>query len=336
MSETITFDDLRKLVREQSGNDNPSIFVCNTVGKEYKIFLDTEYYKDINNNGTYVDIRSALQSKTITKQTYNNYMSDMLADPDAGIVLSIKGIVKPNANATATSISGDIGYTHALTEYMIEKINYAFGQNNPMNLPDTLKVDENNPTAMSIYCVDFESKKAIEALIADYNALVLADENKGEDYEITYSDYIGIMMSSVSTIIESITYVLIAFVSVSLIVSSIMIGIITYISVLERTKEIGVLRSIGASKKDIKNVFTAESLIIGFASGALGILVTLLLTIPINIIIDNLAGIKGIASLPLVGAIILVIISMTLTIIAGLIPSRMASKKDPVEALRSE
>ena len=143
-------------------------------------------------------------------------------------------------------------------------------------------------------------------------------------------------MSSVTTIINAITYVLIAFVSISLIVSSIMIGIITYISVLERIKEIGILRSIGASKRDVKRVFTAESLIIGFASGMFGIIVTLLLCIPINILIKSLAGIANVAVLNPIPATILVLISMTLTFIAGLIPARIASKKDPVEALRTE
>ena len=143
-------------------------------------------------------------------------------------------------------------------------------------------------------------------------------------------------MSSVSTIIDAITYVLIAFVSVSLIVSSIMIGIITYISVIERTKEIGVLRSVGASKRDVKRVFTAESFIIGLASGLFGILVSVLLIIPINLLLKHFTGIAGLASLPVVGAIILVLISITLTFIAGLIPANFAAKKDPVAALRSE
>ena len=143
-------------------------------------------------------------------------------------------------------------------------------------------------------------------------------------------------MSSVSTIIDTISYILIAFVAISLIVSSIMIGIITYISVLERTKEIGILRAIGASKKDVSRVFNAETFIEGLVAGTMGILITVLLNIPINMVIKHVVGISGIASLPIVGAIILVIISMTLTVIAGLVPSRMASKKDPVEALRTE
>ena len=144
------------------------------------------------------------------------------------------------------------------------------------------------------------------------------------------------MMSSISTIINVITYVLIAFVAISLVVSSIMIGIITYISVLERTKEIGILRSIGASKKDISRVFNAETMIVGLVSGLLGVGVTVLLTIPINAVIYYFSEIPNVAKLPVVGGTILVIISVTLTLIAGLIPSRVAAKKDPVEALRTE
>ena len=143
-------------------------------------------------------------------------------------------------------------------------------------------------------------------------------------------------MSSVSTIVNTISYVLIAFVSISLVVSSIMIGIITYISVLERTKEIGILRSIGASKRDVSNVFNAETMIVGLVSGSLGILITLLLDIPINMVIKHLTGISGVASLPWQGAVILIAISVILTLVAGLIPAKVASKKDPVIALRSE
>ena len=153
---------------------------------------------------------------------------------------------------------------------------------------------------------------------------------------INYRDYGGIMMSSVSTIITAISAVLIAFVAISLVVSSIMIGIITYISVLERTKEIGILRSIGASKKDVSRVFNAETLIEGFVSGALGIVITLILCIPANRIIENVTTIAGVAKLPVAGAVILVIISMVLTLIAGFVPAKMAAKKDPVVALRTE
>ena len=161
-------------------------------------------------------------------------------------------------------------------------------------------------------------------------------DSGNEEDVINYSDLVGMLMSSVTGIIDMISYVLIAFVSISLVVSSIMIGIITYISVLERTKEIGILRAIGASKKDVSRVFNAETLIVGLCAGVLGILVTVLLNIPINIIIENLAGVSNLSALPIVGALILILISVGLTMIAGLIPSRMASKKDPVEALRSE
>ncbi len=188
-----------------------------------------------------------------------------------------------------------------------------------------------SPATINFYPKDFESKDTIESFIKTYN------ESVDEDKQIQYTDMIGILMSSISTIINVISYVLIAFVSISLVVSSIMIGIITYISVLERTKEIGILRAIGASKKDISRVFNAETLIVGFAAGLIGILVTLLLILPVNAIIRALSGIVNIgASLPVLAAVILVGISMFLTFIAGLIPSRIASKKDPVEALRSE
>ena len=195
-------------------------------------------------------------------------------------------------------------------------------------------VDLANPSKINIYPKDFDSKEQIEDIISDYNQKMI-DEGK-EEYKITYTDYIGLILSSVTSIINIITYVLIAFVSISLIVSSIMIAIITYISVLERTKEIGILRSIGASKKDVSRIFNAETLIIGLTSGLFGVGITYLLTFPINAVIKNITGASNIAKLPLNGAIILVIISILLSVIAGLIPARSASKKDPVEALRTE
>lgn len=190
--------------------------------------------------------------------------------------------------------------------------------------------DPDNPSAINIYPKDFESKDKILEKIAVYNAAT------DEAHQIRYTDYIAIMMSSVTTIINAITYILIAFVAVSLVVSSIMIGIITYISVLERTKEIGVLRALGASKHDVSRVFNAETFIIGLAAGLLGIGVTLLLNLPINLIIHHFTGISGLSSLPVAGATILILISVILTLIAGLIPSRLAAKKDPVVALRTE
>ena len=187
-----------------------------------------------------------------------------------------------------------------------------------------------NPDSISIYPKDFDSKEKITDIIKDYN------KGKKEKDKIDYTDIVGVMMSSVTTIVNVISSVLIAFVAISLIVSSIMIAIITYISVLERTKEIGILRALGASKKDISHVFNAETLIEGLSAGVLGIIVTLLLNIPINIIIKNLVDISNISVLPVKGAIILIIISALLTVIAGIIPSRMAAKKDPVESLRVE
>lgn len=186
------------------------------------------------------------------------------------------------------------------------------------------------PSVINIYPKDFEAKEKISDLITEYNKGVKDTE------KITYTDYIGLMLSSVTTIINAISYILIAFISISLIVSSIMIGIITYISVLERTKEIGVLRAMGASKKDVSRVFNAETLIVGFAAGAIGILITLLLLIPINAVIAAVTDISGLAVLPFAGGSALVIISMLLTLISGLFPSRVAAKKDPVTALRSE
>ena len=192
-------------------------------------------------------------------------------------------------------------------------------------------VDMDTPSSISIYASTFENKDKIAELITAYNNSV------PETDKISYTDYVKLLMSSITTIINAISYVLIAFVAISLVVSSIMIGIITYISVLERTKEIGILRSIGASKRDISRVFNAETTIVGFISGALGIGITLLLTIPINLILHSLTGIGTLsASLPLAGALILVAISIALTLIAGLIPSRIAAKKDPVIALRTE
>ncbi len=190
--------------------------------------------------------------------------------------------------------------------------------------------DINKPSIINIYPKDFEAKDSISELISQYN------DKAEEDKKIIYTDYVGLMMSSVTTIINAISYILIAFVSISLIVSSIMIGIITYISVLERTKEIGILRAMGASKRDISNVFNAETLIVGFVAGTLGIIVTLLMLIPINAIIKALTDISNLAHLPVMGAVILILISMLLTFIAGLFPSKIAANKDPVTALRTE
>ena len=194
-------------------------------------------------------------------------------------------------------------------------------------------IDLDRPSAIRIYPKDFDAKDLINDEIRNHYNKTRADEAD----TLTYSDTVEMLMSSVTTIVDAITYVLIAFVSISLVVSSIMIGIITYISVLERTKEIGVLRAVGASKKDVSRVFNAETLIVGFTAGAIGILVSLGLIVIINIILYSLTGLEALkAVLPFGAAVILVAISMGLTLISGLIPSRIASKKDPVIALRSE
>lgn len=198
------------------------------------------------------------------------------------------------------------------------------------NLTKLGVVDYSTPTKISLYASSFDGKEKLSDLITSYN------KKQTKSNVITYNDFIGTMLSSVTSVVNIISYVLIAFVSVSLIVSSIMIGIITYISVLERTKEIGILRSIGASKKDITRVFNAETFIIGLISGVLGILITLVLNVPISVVVENMTGVAHIAKLPVNGAVFLILIDLVLTILAGLIPSKIASKKDPVEALRSE
>lgn len=279
------------------------------VGKEFKLYLKTDTY--------YLDGDNYIQTDPISPSDENkeNY-----------ITLRISGIVKLNEETQGGSLSEGLVYPQSLTDYCIDKYNNSPVVTNKIITP----IDKSSPKSIAIYANSFEMKKVVEKFISDYNA------NVEDNQKITYTDYMSLMMSTVNTIVDTVSYVLIAFVSVSLIVSSIMIGIITYISVLERTKEIGILRSVGASKKDIKRVFTAESLIIGFTAGTLGIIVTLLLCIPINIIFKSFTGISSIASLPWAGGIILILISMILTFIAGLIPAQIASKKDPVVALRTE
>ena len=203
---------------------------------------------------------------------------------------------------------------------------------NNMNIMHAVSLD--TPSHISLYCDSFEDKEALTNALDAYNDELTAQGK--DDKVIRYTDYVGMLMSSVTDIVNVVSYILIAFVGISLVVSSIMIGVITLISVQERTKEIGILRSVGASKKDVSRVFNAETLIIGLASGVIGIGTTILLNIPINAIVLHLTGIDNVAVLPTNGAIGLVIISVLLTIIAGLIPSKAAAKKDPVVALRTE
>lgn len=260
-------------------------------------------------------------------------------NPDINVFTGTEFPEDPNARFDFTSLTDEQRmYMASLSEEELANLMQQYTENANATYEGNLEkmgvVDLDSPSSISIYPKDFESKEQIATEIENYNQKQ-RDDGKEENV-ITYTDIVGTMMNSVSTIIDAISYILIAFVAISLVVSSIMIGIITYISVLERTKEIGILRSIGASKKDISRVFNAETFIIGLCAGLLGIGVTLLLNIPINMIIKAVTDISGIAKLPTAGAIILVVISMVLTIIAGLIPARMASKKDPVEALRTE
>ncbi len=366
-------------VEEEEDDAEPANYSYDElVNYTFKLILSTDYYDKVD--GVWQD-----------KRDNDAFMKEVV---DSGMDIKIVGIVRPSKEAAAASINGSIGYTHKLTEYVInavndseivkeqkanEKLDIFTGKEFATDEEETefdinsltdeqkaafaamseeeLKAfmesqittsnatyDENieklgvlelqNPSSIKIYPINFESKELITELIDEYNKT--QSDAGHEEYEIAFTDIVGLMISGITSIINVITYVLIAFVAISLVVSSIMIGIITYISVLERTKEIGILRSIGASKKDISRLFNAETIIVGFVAGGLGIVVTLLLNIPINAIILSITEISGIASLPLYGAIGLILISMFLTVFAGLLPSKVAAKKDPVIALRSE
>lgn len=283
----------------------------------------------------------------IAETAKQQIIADQKADPDTD-VLTGKPFADGDKAADAQENAFDMSmltpeqqmYIASLSEAELQALMQQYAQNavSKATYEGNLELFGLNsldtPSTISIYPIDFASKDLIEDKIKEYNDACEAEGKEAN--QITYTDYIGIMMSSISTIINVITYVLIAFVAISLVVSSIMIGIITYISVLERTKEIGILRSIGASKKDISRVFNAETMIVGLVSGVLGVGVTVLLNIPINMVIYYFAEIPNVSKLPVVGGTILVIISVTLTLIAGLIPSGVAAKKDPVEALRTE
>lgn len=363
------------------------------VGLEYPLLLPTDYY--VKSGDTWSDQReNQVFMRTLTAES-----------PSVKIV----GILRPNPDAAAVSSDVFIGYTHELTQYVINGVNDAEITQEQLANPDidvftgvefessdeamftsmddvvaylgtiedeteyqqtaagleqmqaagmgdeqilamlndmigTVSTDATydsnvkklgitdllTPSAINIYASSFENKDLVADFITDYNSTV------DEGSEISYTDYIGLLLSSITTVINAISIILIAFVSISLVVSSIMIGIITHISVLERTREIGVLRSIGASKRDISRVFNAETLIIGLTAGTLGIAVTALLCIPANAIVFRLTDIRNVALLPPLGAVGLIVISMLLTFVAGLFPARTAANKDPVVALRTE
>lgn len=307
--------------------------ICNI---EFRLMINTDLFTKEGNR--YVDRSNDL-----------NYVNSIL---DKSVPLKVVGILRGNDDSVSyVSKTGGVGYTSKLTEYVINNVknssivheqennkevniftgsSFELGESYEDNLRKLGVTSVDNPSSISIYSKDFEAKENVVRIIDEYNKETL------EEKKITYTDTIGLLINNVTTIVNIISYVLIAFVSISLVVSSIMIGIITYISVLERTKEIGILRSIGASKKDIARVFNAETFIIGLFAGCMGIIITLILNIPINVIINNLSGISGITKLPLVGSIMLIIISVLLTMLGGLIPSKIASNKEPVLALRTE
>ncbi len=326
------------------------------VGMEFNLMLNSEQFTKENCPSIKVNGEDfQLWSKRSTAQT-TNYIASGNA-----YKVRISGIVRQREDVTSGSLGTCLCYTEKLTRALIQKTNeqeiviqqksqeadnetglytslLTLKQNNPVidkteydAFTKTLAiVDEDTPASISIYPMSFETKDDIVDFIEEYNA------SQEDDKKIKYTDYIGLMMSSITTIINAITYVLIAFVSISLVVSSVMIAIITHVSVLERTKEIGILRAIGASKNDISHVFNAETFIIGATSGIIGILVTLLLNIPVNMIITALAGLHNVAKLPVAGGFALILVSIVLTLIAGFIPAKKASKQDPVVALRSE
>ncbi|MBE6542919.1 MAG: ABC transporter ATP-binding protein/permease [Ruminococcaceae bacterium] len=375
------------------------------LGLKFKLVLPTELYEQ-NSDGIWVE-----------KKNVDAVVED-------GVDLKVVGIIRPKESTASAAISGEIGYTAALTKYAIEQcakseimkyqeehdtvdiftgesfstkvynkenvnelvdalpeetlqmmMGYINQQMAQYGLPEITTKEElatmlgqmqtddqiaelaeellgisdstlyknlvklgycdiEQPSSINIYASSFEAKEMISDIISQYNKD--AEESGKEENVIRYTDIMALMMSSFSDIVNFISYGLMAFVSVSLVVSSIMIGIITYISVLERTKEIGILRAIGASKKDIKSVFNAETMIVGFSSGVIGIAITLILTVPVNFIMYALTDISNIATLPVAGAFILIAISTVLTLIAGLFPAVIAARRDPVTSLRSE
>ena len=306
------------------------------LNKEYKLILNTDYYRE--EDGVFID--------------YSNDLEFMKEKIDNGLDIKIVGILKDD-----DAYNSYVGFEGKLVEYIVKEINktdiYAKQMankdinvltgtkfdgltNNFENIASTLAIYElDDPSIINVYPKDYESKQKILELIKKYNDEKIA--KKEDDLVINYTDLMKTILDGVTKIVNVISFILIGFVAISLVVSSIMIAIITYISVLERTKEIGILRAIGASKKDITRVFMSETIIEGATAGILGILITLFLSAPINAITHTLEpDIEKIASLPIMSAIFLILLSVGLNVIAGRIPSKMAAKKDPVEALRTE
>ncbi|MDD4291326.1 MAG: ABC transporter ATP-binding protein/permease [Clostridia bacterium] len=315
---------------------SPTFTFDELLGLEYKLLLNSQYYANVE--GVWTSL-----------STDSDFVSSQL---ESAIDLKVSGIVRLKSTSTSGGISGSIGYSKQLSKLMISttaaqpivieqvnnpEINVFTGE--PFDVLTTYEticsylciIREDDPNSIYIYPTDFENKTYVTEFIKQYNASV--DEEK----KIVYTDIMELVISSVTTIVNSVSYVLIAFVSISLVVSSIMIGIITYVSVLERTKEIGILRSVGARKRDISRVFNAETFLIGLVAGLLGILLTIIInTAILSPIIFSITGINGIASLPPLAALILIAISIFLTVVSGLIPASIASNRDPVVALRTE
>ena len=286
-----------------------------------------------NNTAGMIGYTHELMEHLITKTNEQEIVKEQLATPDINVFTKTE--FTSNKEFDMNNLSAEqLKYLKSMSQAELAEFMKSYSENlsatYEQNLTKLGIASIDDPYGINIYPKDFDSKEEITSLIDKYN------EDKEEQDKIKYTDVVGIMMSSVSTIVNVISSVLIAFVAISLIVSSIMIAIITYISVIERTKEIGILRAMGASKKDISRVFNAETLIEGLCAGVLGILVTILINIPANIIIKKAVNISNLSKLPIDGAIILIIISILLTVIAGFIPAKIASKKDPVEALRTE
>lgn len=302
------------------------------IDSKFKLVSETSYYIYENDTWQYI-------------KNNQDKINDIL---DKSINLKITGILKLNKDAVISE-SGFIGYSKKLINYLNDEINSSnikksILENNDINpltnnlydenmtyemLLDSISINDKNPIKIDIYPKDYKSKEKIESIIKKYN-----EENSND--KVYYTDYLKVFLNSIPSLIKMITYVLTAFIGVSLIVSSIMISIITYISVLERIKEIGILRSLGASKKDIKNIFKAETIIIGTISGFIGVGVTILLNKAIDKVIYNLMGIPHITYLPWNYIFYLILISIVLCLISGLVPAKIASKKDPVISLRSE
>lgn len=340
-------------------NQNEIVLVVDEYNRIDKEFFDKLGITDSTANYTLDDFIGKTILTVIPNNDFYTQTGDLYAaatpsqyldlyGSDSGIPLTVVGILRPKEDSSGGYLSTGIAYSKDLTDVILADakeseiakaqaasdtdviLGTAFADDTAKDAAlNTLGADT-TPTGISIYPVDYDGKDDIKEYLDAYN------KDKSEDDQLIYTDLAETITSMTATLLDTITYVLVGFAAISLVVSTIMISIITYVSVIERTKEIGILRSVGARKKDITRVFNAETLIIGFISGALGVTITYLLTIPINSIIFKLTSITGVANLKPTYAIILILGSMFLTLIAGFIPSRMAAKKDPVVALRSE